>query len=72
MNDINNIIYNTLGVISVNNVKIENLTGLNANRTYSEVHFDVKSNTVKNLIIPPPGGIFEVRFPDVDIVGRAI
>jgi hypothetical protein len=72
INDINNIIYNNLGVISINSVRFENLTGLNANRTYSDVHLDIKSNTVKNLIIPPPGGIFEVRFPDVDIIGRAI
>lgn len=72
INDINNLVYNNLGVISVNSLRFDNLTGLNSNRTYSDVHFDVKSNTVKNLIIPPPGGIFEVRFPDVDIVGRAI
>jgi hypothetical protein len=72
INDINNIIYNNLGVISINSIRFENMTGLNSNRTYSDVHFDIKSNTIKNLIIPPAGGIFEVRFPDVDLIGRAI
>lgn len=72
LQDITNIIFNTLGVISINNVKFENVTGMSANRFYSDVHFDVKSNTVKGLILPPPGGIFEVKYPDVDLAGRAI
>lgn len=72
LQDITNIIFNTAGVISINFVKFENVVGMNSNRMYSDVHYDVKSNTVKGLVLPPAGGIFEVRFPDVDIVGRAL
>ena len=72
LQDITNIIFNTPGVISINFVKFDNVVGLNANRMYSDVHYDVKSNTVKGLVLPPAGGIFEVRFPDVDITGRAV
>lgn len=72
LQDITNIIYNTHGVISINFVKFENMVGVNSNRVYSDVHFDVQSNTIKGLVIPPPGGIFEVKFPDADIIGRAV
>ena len=72
LQDITNIIFNTLGVISINNVKFDNLVGLNSNRSYNDVYFDVQSNTIKGLVIPPPGGIFEVRFLDFDIIGKAI
>jgi hypothetical protein len=72
LQDISNIIFNTLGVISINSIKFENMVGLNSNRMYSDVYWDVQSNTVKGLVLPPAGGIFEVRFPDVDIVGRAV
>lgn len=72
LQDISNIIFNTLGVISINSIKFENMVGFNTNRFYSDVHWDVQSNTIKGLVLPPAGGIFEVRFPDVDIVGRAV
>lgn len=71
LQDITNIIFNNIGVISINNIKFENATGLINNRTYSDVYFDVQTNTTKGLIIPPAGGIFEVRYLDVDIIGRA-
>lgn len=72
LDDIKNIIFNNLGVISINNIKFDNVLGLSNNRQYSDVYFDVKSHTAKGLIIPPPGGIFEIRFLDVDITGRAV
>jgi uncharacterized protein YlxP (DUF503 family) len=72
LSDIQNIVYNSVGVISVNKLKIENLFGQSGNRTYSDVFFDVETNTARGMVIPAPGGIFEVRFPDVDIIGRAV
>lgn len=72
LQDITNIIFNTAGVISINFVKFDNVVGMNSNRMYSDVHYDVKSNTIKGLVLPPPGGIFEIRFPDADITGRAV
>lgn len=72
LSDINNLIYNTHGVMSVNAVKIENLTNHVDGRDYSEVYHDIQNFTHRGVILPPPGGIFELKFPDEDILGRAI
>lgn len=70
ISDIQNAIYTTQGVLSVTNLEFRNYSGMVNNRQYSDVTFDVKSNTRKGILYPPPGGIFEFRFPDNDIIGR--
>lgn len=70
ISDIQNLIYNTPGVITVTNIEFRNMKGMINNLQYSEDTFDVKSHTRKGMLYPPPGGIFEFRFPDVDIIGR--
>lgn len=69
--DVRNTIFSTPGVISINNIVFDNLTGFINNREYSDQIFDVEANTRQGIIFPPGGGIFEVRYPEVDIVGRA-
>lgn len=70
--DVVNIIWKTAGIVSINNVRFENITGIVANRSYSSVTYDLAANTRSGIIFPPGGGIFEVRYPEVDIVGRAV
>jgi hypothetical protein len=72
LSDIHNIIYNNVGVLSVNKLKIENLFGTNGNRTYSEAFFDVDANTTRGMIVPPAGSIFEVKYPEFDVIGKAV
>jgi hypothetical protein len=72
MSEITNLIFRTTGVVSVISTEVYNLNGTVNNRTYSDVSFNVKDNTRRGMIYPPPGGIFEFKFPDVDIVGRAV
>ncbi len=72
VSDVTNTIFTVQGIVSVDRVQFSNITGVVNNNTYSDQSFDVSSNTKNNIIIPPPGGIFEVRFPEYDIVGRAI
>jgi len=72
ISDVVNAIFTVSGVVSVDRVEFKNVNGVINNRTYSDSTFDVSSNTRKNVIIPPPGGIFEIRYPEVDIIGRAI
>lgn len=72
LSDIHNIIYNNVGVLSVNKLKVESVFGTNGNRTYSDSFFDVDTNTTRGMIVPPPGAIFEMKFPEVDIVGKAV
>ena len=72
ISDVTNTIFTVNGIISVGMVKFENVVGDYNGRTYSDQTFDVKTNTVNNIIIPPPGSIFEIRYTDVDIIGKAI
>lgn len=72
VDDIHNIIYNAPGVAAVIDLRFKNITGSIVDRVYSDVKFDVVSRTKKRMIIPPPGGIFEIRFPDFDIFGSAV
>lgn len=69
--DVTNIIINTAGVLSIVDLKIENQRGTVLERVYSDVGFDVRANTFKGLIIGPPGSIFEVKYPNFDIIGSA-
>lgn len=73
--EIQNIIFNNLGVLTVNNIDIKNITGNIGEsnpREYSNVQFDVSANTDRGIIIGPPGSIFELRYFDFDIIGSII
>jgi len=70
ISDIQNLIYNTSGVLSINNIEFKNLHGSINNLSYSDVSYDIKSNVRKGILYPPPGGIFEFRYLDTDIIGR--
>ena len=70
ISDIQNLIYVTPGILSVTNLEFRNYVDTVNNRSYSDVTFDVKNNIRKGILYPPPGGIFEFRYPDYDIIGR--
>lgn len=80
LSDIRNIIFNNPGVLTISELEVENVNGTvtfgepsNSNtRVYSSVQYDIDSNTDRDIIFPPTGGIFEVRFPDFDIVGVVV
>ena len=72
ISDFTNAIYTVSGVISVNKIKFTNMNGTVNNNVYSNSTFSVHANTHQNIIFPPPGGIFEFRYPEVDIIGRAV
>lgn len=71
LSDVNNTIYTTPGVIGVNNLQIVNIVGTVNNKKYSSETYDITANTRQGIIFPPSGGIFEVKYPEIDIVGRA-
>lgn len=70
--DLQNVIYNNPGVIGVQNINLVNVTGAQGDATYSDTVFSVSANTYKGLVIPPPGGIFEIRYKDIDIIGVGV
>jgi hypothetical protein len=72
ISDVVNSIFTVQGVMSVDRVEFRNINNTVNNRQYSASTFDVSSNTRKGVIIPPPGGIFEIKYPEVDIIGRAV
>jgi len=72
LSDIQNLIFNNQGVLSVNDIKIENVFGTQSSRVYSGIQYDIESNTEKGIIFGPQGSIFEVRFPGSDIVGSSV
>jgi hypothetical protein len=71
ISDVVNNIFTVPGIVSVNNMTFNNITGKLNNRTYSNETFDVGANTRQGIIFPTPGAIFEIRFPEFDIVGKA-
>jgi hypothetical protein len=72
LDDVKNVMFMTQGVVSVNNMKIINLVGVINNQSYSDVTFDVDANTRLNFVVPPVGGMFELKNADINIIGRAI
>jgi len=72
ISDITNTIYSTQGVVAVDSVELANISGVVDNRVYSDVFYDVKSNTKRQMLFPPMGGIFEIRYPDVDIIAKVV
>ncbi len=72
LSDVQNIIYNTQGVVSVTDLRVKSITGTTSGREYSEHSFDVASNTIKGLLVPPPGSIFNVLYPNNDILGQGV
>lgn len=72
ISEIRNAIFNNTGVVAITDIKFTSVSGRHGSYVYSDVVFDVKSNTRNDLILPPKGGIFEIRYPEIDIVGVAI
>lgn len=72
MSDIVNTIFTNPGVISVDNVQFTNIAGFVNNRQYSNITHDIKSYTKRQLVFPPQGGIFEIKYPEVDIIAKVV
>lgn len=68
--EIENLILNTPDVESISSLSFKNLKGSLGNNVYSNFSFNIKRNTNRGYLFPPTGGIFEVRYPNDDIVGR--
>lgn len=71
ISDIINIILNQDGVISLDQYEFTSLTGTIDDRTYSSFSIKTKNSIRRGVLSPPVGGIFEVKYPDSDIVGSA-
>lgn len=72
MADLHNLIFNTQGVYSIDEIKITNMFGTHNQRVYSSTQFNINSNTERGIVFGPRGSIFELRYPQYDIVGVAV
>lgn len=70
--EIENLILNVPGVVSIINLNIVNKSGVQSNKVYSTYQYDVKQNIDRGMLFPPIGGIFEIKFPNEDIEGRGL
>jgi len=68
--DIENIILNTRGVLSVASIRFLNRNTIFENRQYSLEGYSPNRNLDRGMLFPPRGGIFEFRHPNDDIIGR--
>jgi hypothetical protein len=67
--DLVNLIFSVPGILSVDSIKLETPVS-DGNLIYSSNSYSIENNTVRNsLIVPPTGGIFELKYPDSDIKG---
>jgi hypothetical protein len=71
IDEVQNLLYTTPGVLGVTNIKFVNLMNSYNGRSYSDISYDVTSNTYKRMLLPPPGAIFEIKYPEYDIIGRS-
>ena len=72
LSDLQNVIINTPGVLTLIDLKIESLSGTIQNRIYSDVTLNIKQHTRRGVIYGPPGSIFELRYPKQDVIGTAL
>jgi hypothetical protein len=70
--EVENIILNCTGVISLLSLKFVNIAGMSEDRIYSDFRYSPNRNIDRGFMFPPPGGIFEIRFPNDDIVGSVL
>jgi len=56
------------GVLSITDISIQGINGTFDNRAYSDVFFDAPNNTIRGMVIGPPGSIFELKYPETDII----
>lgn len=72
VSDIINLIMNQDGVISLSNYSFASINGTIENNVYSNTFFNVNASISRGIIKPSTGGIFELKYPDIDIVANAV
>jgi len=71
LSDLSSKLQAVLGVVSVYELRFTNPFGTDGGFDYSGTRFDVRANTSNNIIYCPDDAIFEIKYPNRDIVGVA-
>lgn len=77
ISEVVNTIFSVNGVISMpqcDSIIFENLYGNIDNKPYSSFSYNLEKATLKQkgIIVPPEGGIFEIKYPDINIIGKSV
>jgi hypothetical protein len=74
--DIRNTIINQEGIISLVELVFEtvpvDVAGNLAGRSYSTTQYNFANSQINGVYLPPPGGLFELKYPNVDILGSSV
>jgi len=70
--EVENLILNVPGVVSRISLNIVGKSGIVDGNAYSDFDYNAQQNLDRGFIFPPTGGIFELKYPDDDIIGRVI
>ena len=68
--EVENLILNSTDVEAITSISFSNVTGVRGNNVYSNYTFNTKNFIDRGYLFPPVGGIFEIKYPNDDIVGR--
>lgn len=69
--DIMSVIMSTSGVSGISSLRILSASGTVSGRVYSSSSFNVADLLSRGVVSCPPGSIFELKYPDYDIIGSA-
>jgi hypothetical protein len=74
LTDLKNMIINTDGVVSLVDfeVTVKSGTDTETGNVYSDMTFDIDSYTDRAIVYTSTGAIFEIKYPDDDIIGMSI
>lgn len=70
--EVYDLLHSVQGVISVSDVRFINLSGTINGRTYSSTEYNLDFNTKNNIIFSRPSYIFEIKYPNSDIIGKVV
>lgn len=66
--DVINAIISVDGVLSMTNLEFNNISGNKNDVVYSSYSYDMEIATSRGIIVPPPGGVFEMKYPESNIL----
>lgn len=71
LTDLNYLIADVAGVVSVYDLQVDNLVGVIDGRQYSQTSYNIQKNTQNNIIYCQENSIFALQYPSKDLVGNA-
>lgn len=72
IDEIKCLIKDTEGVIAISDFKVVNKANVVNGNSYSSEVYDMSGNMKNNIIFGIPNGLFEIKYPDIDVKAGAI